>query len=93
LLAGTGLQPFQVLRMATLDAAEALGLSKEQGRIAEGMRADLVLVAGDPLRDVAEARKIVATIVRGRVFTSETLLRSPIVEDSYAEPTPAPAFP
>jgi hypothetical protein len=93
LLAGTGLQPFQVLRMATLDAAEALGLGKQQGRIAAGMRADLVLVDGDPLRNVAEARKIVATISRGRVFSSETLLRSPIVEDSYAQPTPNPAFP
>src|SRR5687768_1591386 len=43
-----GLSPRQVLRAATSDAALALGLDREIGRLRPGMAADLVALEGDP---------------------------------------------
>ncbi len=46
-----GLTSLQAVRSATVGAAELLGFD-DRGRIAPGLRADLVAVAGDPLSDV-----------------------------------------
>jgi imidazolonepropionase-like amidohydrolase len=46
-----GLTPAQTLVAATKTAAEALGLGEHIGTVAEGKRADLIIVAGDPLRE------------------------------------------
>lgn len=58
LLVEAGLTPEQALRAATSVPAARFGL-EDRGRIAEGLRADLVLVAGDPTRDIAATRAIV----------------------------------
>lgn len=49
LLVEAGMTPAQALHSATGAAAELLGVASELGTIAPGKRADLVLVAGDPL--------------------------------------------
>jgi imidazolonepropionase-like amidohydrolase len=46
------MSPMQALQGATGRAAECLALDKEIGTIEKGKRADLVVVDGDPLRDV-----------------------------------------
>lgn len=46
-----GFHPLEVLRHATRNGAEALGLD-DRGHVREGYRADLVLVDGDPLVDM-----------------------------------------
>ncbi|MEB3367345.1 metal-dependent hydrolase family protein [Saccharopolyspora mangrovi] len=46
-------KPLDVIRSATSTAAELLGMSGEIGTLREGARADLVVVDGDPLTDVA----------------------------------------
>ena len=58
LLVQAGLTPEQALAAATSAPAKAFHL-KDRGRIAPGMRADLVLVAGDPLKDVRDTRNLV----------------------------------
>ena len=63
-LVQAGLSPARVLRMATLDAARFLGLT-DQGRVEVGARADLVLLAGNPLGDIGETRGIEGVVVRG----------------------------
>ncbi|MDH3267005.1 MAG: amidohydrolase family protein, partial [Gammaproteobacteria bacterium] len=73
-LAEAGLNQEHVLRSAGINAAKALGLDLRVGRIAVGSSADLVLVDGDPLKDVAEARKIVAIIRNGRFFSTIGLI-------------------
>ena len=50
-LTEAGLSPAEALRAATIDAAALLG-SKEIGEIRAGAAGDLVVVAGDPLRDI-----------------------------------------
>jgi imidazolonepropionase-like amidohydrolase len=47
------LSPFEILRSATSINAEILGAGKRLGRVAEGYVADLIVVDGDPLRDVS----------------------------------------
>lgn len=44
--------PLEVLRSATLVGAELLGQAGQLGVVAPGARADLLLVRGDPLRDL-----------------------------------------
>ncbi|MDE0661179.1 MAG: amidohydrolase family protein [Gammaproteobacteria bacterium] len=59
LLASAGIPNAEVLRTATSNAAEAFRLH-DRGRIAAGKKADLVLVRGDPLQDLATTKDIVA---------------------------------
>ncbi len=51
--------------MATVDAAHALGLS-DTGALAPGMRADLLVVDGDPLADIAALRRVRHVLAAGR---------------------------
>jgi len=53
LLAACGMSPAEALRAATSVAARVLGREKDLGRIEKGCTADLVALAGDPLKDPA----------------------------------------
>ncbi len=85
-----GLSPFEVLRAATSDAAAVAGREAEFGRVAEGMRADLLLVARNPLVEVAALRESSGTMVRGRWLSRGTLqsMRAAIVAE-YGSGAPA----
>ncbi len=63
LLVAAGLSPAQALAAATSVPARRFGLD-DRGRIAPGLRADLLLVEGDPTADITATRKI-AGIWRG----------------------------
>lgn len=60
-----GLTPLQAIRMATSQAAALLKLD-DRGVIAPGKRADLVVVDGQPDRDILDTRKIQAVWQAGR---------------------------
>ena len=64
LLVMSGLSPHAALQTATANGAQVLGLT-DRGRIAPGLRADLVLVSGDPLRDVTVVEFPDAVMVNG----------------------------
>jgi hypothetical protein len=64
LLVRAGLTPAQALTAATAAPARAFGLA-DRGRIAVGQRADLLLVEGDPTRDIGATRAIVAVWKNG----------------------------
>lgn len=57
LLVGAGLTPLEALTAATAGPARAFRLA-DRGRIAPGQRADLLLVNGDPTRDITATRDI-----------------------------------
>lgn len=65
LLVRAGLPPHEALASATWVAGEVLGVAGA-GTLASGAPADLVLVDGDPLSDVAALRNIVAVFRDGR---------------------------
>jgi imidazolonepropionase-like amidohydrolase len=75
LMVGLGYTPEQMLVAATSDAAAAIGLGAETGRIAPGLSADVLLIDGDPLADIAvlqDKARITQIILRGRVMTDRT---------------------
>ncbi len=58
-LVGAGLTPVQALAAATSVPAAAFKLAA-RGRIADGYKADLLLVEGNPAADIGDSRRIVA---------------------------------
>jgi cytosine/adenosine deaminase-related metal-dependent hydrolase len=76
-----GMKPMQVLVAATRGGATAMGLEKEIGTIEKGKSADLLVVAGDPTKDVANLRKV-RYVVRGGVVRSIEELRATVAAGS-----------
>jgi imidazolonepropionase-like amidohydrolase len=68
-----GLTPYQAIKAATKDAAEFLNASKEFGTISIGKRADLLLIANNPLESIANLRTATGVMVRGRWVTMSDL--------------------
>jgi hypothetical protein len=64
-LKDAGLPGDAVLRAATSAAAEAIGAAGQLGRIAPGMRADLLIVDGDPLADPLELVRVEMVLSNG----------------------------
>ncbi len=67
LLVSAGLTPSAALTAATGDAAAELGAADRFGGTRPGMRADLVLVEGDPLAGISATRQVRIVIQNGRV--------------------------
>ena len=65
-----GLTPAQAIRSATSDAAVLLGKGASVGKIAPGYYADLIAVAGDPLKDVGILKNVQFVMKDGVVFRS-----------------------
>jgi imidazolonepropionase-like amidohydrolase len=57
----------EVLTVATRRSAEMLGLEKQLGTVEPGKLADLVVVNGDPLNNVADLRKVEKVFLGGRL--------------------------
>jgi imidazolonepropionase-like amidohydrolase len=79
LLVRGGMSPFNALRAATIEPARYLGMLDSAGTIARGKIADLVLLSGNPLRDISQTRRIVAVVANGRLIESverERMIRS-----------------
>jgi imidazolonepropionase-like amidohydrolase len=67
-----GMTPAQVLRAATLTAAELIGV-EDRGCIAEGLLADLIAVPGNPLEDMSVMADVRFVMKGGKVFRHERL--------------------
>jgi imidazolonepropionase-like amidohydrolase len=72
MLVSAGLTPLEALQTATLNPAKFLA-RMQSGRISNGYRADLVLLDGDPTKDIANTSKITAVVLGGRFFAREEL--------------------
>jgi imidazolonepropionase-like amidohydrolase len=72
-MVAAGLEPFEILTAATVNAAAALGVPGEMGQVVPGFRADLILVPADPLRDVRAIRHHDGVMVRGQWLSRGTL--------------------
>jgi imidazolonepropionase-like amidohydrolase len=67
LLKRHGMTAERALGAATRDSACAIGLAETHGQLATGRRADLLLVNGDPLADLAALHKVRAVYLGGRL--------------------------
>jgi hypothetical protein len=72
-LVKAGMTPMQSLQAATIKPAEFLGRGAEQGSIAVGKRADLILLDANPLSDIGNTQKIRAVIVNGHLLDRSEL--------------------
>jgi hypothetical protein len=63
-----GLTPAEALQVATWNGAKYTGLLDQLGSIERNKRADLILIDGDPTRDISAIRKISLVMKDGVVF-------------------------
>jgi imidazolonepropionase-like amidohydrolase len=61
-----GLTPSQVLQVATWNGARYARVLDDRGAITPGRRADLILVDGDPTKNISDIRKV-ALVIKGDV--------------------------
>jgi imidazolonepropionase-like amidohydrolase len=66
-----GMQPLDVIRAITTNAAEMLGWQDRVGAIEPGKFADLIAVAGDPIADITELERVRFVMKDGRVVKNE----------------------
>jgi imidazolonepropionase-like amidohydrolase len=68
-LVACGYEPLEAITIATRNSAEALGILDRVGTLEPGKEADLVIVDGDPLADLAgltRQERLVAVLKSGR---------------------------
>jgi len=68
LLSQAGLTFPQILATLTTSPADRLGFAKETGRIAKGMDADMVVLDGDPAKDITAFSRVEMTVRKGKVI-------------------------
>jgi imidazolonepropionase-like amidohydrolase len=71
LMASGGMTPSEVLVATTSAAAELMGLDDQLGRVAPGMRADLVVVNGDP-RDLDQLRSNIRLVYKDGLLVASS---------------------
>ena len=67
-----GMAPFDVLKTATVNPAKALGL--DAGTIEAGKLADIIMIDGDPLANIAVTTKVRKVMANGRMHEVEQLV-------------------
>ncbi len=88
LLVRGGLTPSEALIAATASSARALGVTVDRGTVTPGMRADLVLVEGEPDHDISAIRNTRRVFLNGE----EVDLAKLRAEASAPGVTPLPAI-
>ncbi len=71
-----GMSPMASLQAATAGGARVLGKAAELGTVERGKRADLLLLAGDPLADPECLRHPELVVRAGRVYHPDALLEA-----------------
>ena len=66
-----GMKPIDVLKAATSVNAKAFHIENQFGGIKEGMKADLLIVSGDPSKIISDLRKVKFVMKDGAVVRSE----------------------
>jgi hypothetical protein len=76
LLVEEGFTPVEAIKIATYNGAQFMGLLDRTGTIAEGKLADLVLIQGDPSKNINDIEKIETVFKDGVGFDSVALIAS-----------------
>ncbi len=77
LFVAAGISPIEVLKIATHNGAQSLGILSDVGTITVGKRADLVALEADPTRDIRNTRRIAWVMQGGAVMRPRDLLPTP----------------
>lgn len=76
LYAKAGIPNAQILKSATLVSAQVAGKEKELGSVEAGKRANLILVDGDPLKNISDIRKVELVMKAGNLYHPKALYQS-----------------
>lgn len=68
-----GLSPYEIIRSGTKTAGDYFKDKAQFGTVAVGQRADLILVNGNPLKDISNTAKRSGVMVRGRWLSEEEI--------------------
>lgn len=71
-----GFTPLQAIKIATLNGATALGLDKTIGSIEAGKSADILIIDGDPSKNISDIRKVQFVFKNGIGYNSKKLFES-----------------
>ena len=76
LLVEAGFTPLEAIHIASANGAEFLGEAEDIGTIAPGKSADLVLIHGDPSKNIADIEKVETVFKNGVGYDSAKLIES-----------------
>jgi imidazolonepropionase-like amidohydrolase len=71
-----GMTPLEAIQSATIVSARAMHLDRDSGTVEPGKRADMILVAGNPLVNIGDIRKVSRVVANGRLYDAANLWRS-----------------
>jgi imidazolonepropionase-like amidohydrolase len=66
LLEEAGIPSLEVIKIATRNGAQALGIEEDVGTIESGKQADMIILSDNPVEDISNTRKIEAVISDGQ---------------------------
>ncbi len=95
-LASGGMSPLEVLRVATLFGAEAIGLGRDLGSLEPGKLADLIVLDRNPLENIRHTEAIRWVMKNGRLYQGDDLTelwprRRPLPGTWWSDWAPSPA--
>lgn len=76
LLVEAGLTPLEALQVATSNGAKLLKIDAQTGSVETGKAADLIVVNGDPSKDISDLRKVEIVFKDGTGYDSPKILES-----------------
>ena len=85
LLVKAGLTPAQALQVATLNGAKFSNASERKGQITVGRDADLLLVDGDPTKNIGDIRQLALVITQGKAIYPTKIYQAMGIEPFVTE--------
>jgi imidazolonepropionase-like amidohydrolase len=74
LLVDSGIPTSEVIRIATRNGAESLGILNDTGTIEKGKQADMIVLSSNPLEDIGNIKNIEMVISNGKVIDRDKIL-------------------
>jgi imidazolonepropionase-like amidohydrolase len=73
LLTEAGIKPMDVIKIATNNGAEALGIINQTGTIEPGKQADILILSANPIEDIENTKMIDAVIANGMIIEGSNI--------------------
>jgi imidazolonepropionase-like amidohydrolase len=73
LLTEVGIKPMDVIKIATNNGAEALGIINQTGTIEPGKQADILILSANPIEDIENTKRIEAVIANGMIIRGSNI--------------------
>jgi len=73
--AQAGIAPADIIKLATIDSAKLMAMDKQTGSIEVGKMSDLVIINGNPLKNMSDIRKVSLVIKGNKMYQPDKLLQ------------------